>query len=396
MARTALFSPSVLSYAASGHRLPSLQVTLAFVQTCGGDSAAWERRWRRLSDGEQPPTRKPATTPASLPRPAQLPLPGRLVGREADLRLLDEAVAEPVLITGAAGVGKSELALHHAHALASTMVEGQLYADLGLLEQGHRDVEDVLDGFLRALGVPIAYLPSTPDQRAGLYRSLLAERRLVVLLDNAPDERSVRALLTRSPRSATIVVSRFPLLGLHHVHRIHLDVLPRPDSIAMLMARTAGQHDLDRLTCDRLAELCGDLPLALDIAGRKLAARPEVDPRAVVRKLAEPGYLLRWLRIGDLSVQEVLASVYAGLSEPARTLLGHLTPRTRGECTPATAGDEDELEELTEAGMLRPGRNPGSYRLDGLVHALVNQEKALTATRWLIPESRRDTPAPVG
>jgi hypothetical protein len=386
MAQSALYSSSVLSSAASGNRLPTLQVTLAFVASCGGDRALWERRWYQVSGNSgvhigqvrKPEQRDPA--PRRMPpRPAQLPLrPRGFVGRVAELRRLgmdNENPTAPVVVSGPPGVGKSDFALRYAHQVSTELTDGQLYADLQEVDPGEPG-SSVLAGFLHALGVTGADLPASAHQQAGLYRSLLAEQRLVVLLENVRDEQQVRPLLGETRRSVTIMVSRTPLLGLRDVRRVALGVLPRADSIAMIAAAAPERAGADPQACAELAELCGDLPLALDIAARKLAARPDLDLRAVVDRLTEPRGLLSWLTLGDISVRESLSSAYARLSAPAVRLLGQLARRPTAEfsCrgtghTTAWGNDDALVTELVEAGLLRPGGRPDSYRLDALVRA---------------------------
>ncbi|GAA4428714.1 hypothetical protein GCM10023148_32830 [Actinokineospora soli] len=202
MARTALYSSSVLSSAASGRRLPTLKVALAFVAACGGDRETWRRKWLIAADAHPAEQPEPVPRPP-LPRPAQLPMrPRGFVGRDEELAGLSGQGSTPVVITGPVGVGKSELALRHAHDLAATTVDGQLYADLDPLPPGPAGAEALLVDFLAALGVPAASLPESLHQRAGLYRSVLAERRLVVLLDNVRDERQVRPLLAETRTSS--------------------------------------------------------------------------------------------------------------------------------------------------------------------------------------------------
>jgi len=392
MAQSALFSSSVLSSAASGSRLPTLQVTLAFVTACGGDRELWARRWRQVSGSggtnsgyaPRPALPDPAVR-RSLPRPAQLPQrPRGFVGRLAELCSLGADVTNrvtPVVISGPVGVGKSEIALRYAHDVAAEMTDGHLYADLRVAEPTGAGADTVLAGFLRALGVTGADLPSSPHQQAGLYRSLLVERRMVVLLENVSDERQVRPLLAETERSVTIMVSRTPLYGLRDVRRIHLGVLSRPDSVAMIAAAAPENTGITADACARLAELCGDLPLALDIAARKLAARSDVDLPGLVARLTEPRRLFGWLRLGDISVRESLNSAYLRLGDRAEALLGQLARQAPGDVFAAGTGDapdsgaeyEDELfDELVESGMLRRGEQPGSYRLDSLVRAFLH------------------------
>lgn len=398
MARTALFSPSVLSNAASGTRLPTLQVTLGFVAACGGDREEWRRRWAQAANvvtPDAPTWGRYRSSPADrgMPRPAQLPLrPWGFVGRRPELERLREPASTPLVITGPVGVGKSESALHYAHRIAADMVDGQLYADLGLLTGTASDAGFVLDGFLRALGVPADVLPGTVDQRAGLYRSLLAERKLVVLLDNVRDERQVRPLLAESRHSVTLVVSRKPLLGLDGVRRVRLDVPPRSQSIAMITAAVPERAAAEPLECDRLAELCGDLPLALTIALRKLVARPDLSLQRANAKLMERDGALNWLRIGDLSLREAFNSAYRDLGDAARTLLARIA-RLPFRCDPDTVmHDGGELaEELMEAGLLRRGDQPGTYRVDRLVRAFAI-EASVAAQGRDDPPVRIDVP----
>lgn len=377
MARSALFSSSVLSSAASGHRLPTLQVTLAFVRVCGGDPEYWERRWHQVSGHGAVVHAGARAQPArhSLPRPAQLPLrPRGFVGRVAEMcRFTSGQSAVPAVISGPVGVGKSEFALRYAHGIAERMTDGQLYADFGAARLEDHGVGVVLDGFVRALGVEAAHLPAEPQQLAGLYRSLLAERALVVLLDNVTDERQVRPLLVETSRSVTVVVSRTPLYGLRDVRRFELGALSRADSVAMLRATIpAGPGDDDRAR-DTLAELCGDLPLALDIAARKLTARPGLSIGDVVRRIAEPRSRLNWLQLGDQSVRGSLAQAYLRLSERARDHARYLARLPAGEpvASGGSVAEDDLLEELTEGGFLRRGDAPDEYRFDPLTRAFV-------------------------
>ncbi|MFE2042527.1 helix-turn-helix domain-containing protein [Streptomyces sp. NPDC059477] len=315
-----------------------------------------------------------ATVPA-LPTPFQLPpRPQGLVGRNTELVRLASAPAGPVVISGPAGVGKSELALHHAHDLAAAMVDGQLYADLGPVPEGGYDVPGLIAEFLAALGVPAGQIPAAADQRAGLYRSLLAQRRVLVLLENVHSERQVRPLLVDSATSTTIVVGRSSLLGLRDVHRIRLELLPRADSVALISRGLPERAQADPASAERLAELCGDLPLALDIATRKLLAHPGMSLRWAVNRLDRPEALLDWLSVGDLSLREVLHSAYVQLSCGAADLLDRLTELPQLELRAdgsILAGADRLIDELVEAGMLRATDRLGAYRLDPLARAFV-------------------------
>ncbi|KND42888.1 AfsR family transcriptional regulator [Streptomyces stelliscabiei] len=393
MAKAAMYSASVLSSAANGHRLPTLQVALAYVAACDGDREEWRRRWLAAAGSGVPVTPpRPAAPPPpeaatgaappdpqgptpTLPKPFQLPpRPQGSVGRAEELARLAAAPAGPVLISGPIGVGKSELALHHAHDLAPDMVDGQLYAVVGPVPEGGYDVSALIGGFLAALGVPEERIPATVDQRAGLYRSLLAQRRVLVLLENVYCERQVRPLLVDSSTSTTVVVSRSSLLGLRDVQRVRLEPLPRADSVALIARGLPERAQADPASADRLAELCGDLPLALDIATRKLLARPELSLRGAVGRLDRPEALLDWLSVGDLSLREILNSAHVQLGDPASDLLDRLVnlpqPELRGDES-ILAGADQLIDELVEAGMLRTTERFGSYRLDPLARAFV-------------------------
>jgi DNA polymerase III delta prime subunit len=383
LARRARFSPSVLSSAASGYRLPSLQVTLAFVAACGGDREQWRRQWLRVRglDGNAPPEssrplahREPER--CRPPRPAGLPLRPRGCAVRTELlqQLLAGPTTPPLLICGPFGVGKSELALRLAHELADG-ANGQLYADFTEIATGTEGAHLALDGFLPALGVPPDLMPGAVDQRAALYRSLLTERRTVVLLEGVRDERQVRSLLPESNRSHTIIVSRSSLLGLRDVRRLRLAALTRAQSLALILAVVPAHARSDLEACDRLAELCGDLPLALDIASRKLAARPEVALRALLDRLVGPAAWLHWLQLGDLSVRESLALAYRQLSSEAGMVLHRLVSRDAGRRPPGEP-DHEATEELLWAGMAR--RVPGSDRVlvPPLVRAFARMQRA--------------------
>jgi DNA-binding SARP family transcriptional activator len=209
------------------------------------------------------------------PRPHLVPKVPKLVGRAAELTALD-ALAEsdgPVIaaVTGPAGIGKTALVRHWA-ADRDRFPDGSLHADLrGYGHGSPARPSAVLATFLQALGVPAAAIPPDEDSRAALYRSRLAGRHAVVILDNARDAAQVRPLLPGPSRCVVIVTSRDDLRGLaasHGAHLLRLPVLEPAAAIALL-----GGTDTD---VAELAALCGHLPLALRIAARRLAARTPV------------------------------------------------------------------------------------------------------------------------
>jgi DNA-binding SARP family transcriptional activator len=295
-----------------------------------------------------PPGRPSAPTgPTGWAPPAQLPRDvGDFTGRAAVLDRLcdllgDAAGRGPAVLSilGKPAVGKTALALRAAHRLRPRFPDGQLYASLGGGNSGTggspgsagggggdgasrgqpADPAEVLAAFLRALGVPGSAVPAPLDQRAALYRSLLAERRVLVVLDDAADEAQVRPLLPGQPPSAVVLTGRRSLTGLEDVTVVHLGLL-LPEETRELLGRIAGD---DRLAAEPTAaatigQQCGHLPLAVRICGARLAARPEAPLADLARVLADERRRLAELAAGDLDVRSSFAVSYRALPEPRR------------------------------------------------------------------------------
>ena len=233
--------------------------------------------------------------------PAQLPtdVPG-FTGRTADLHALDALLpstdstdAHPVIVTigGMGGVGKTALAVHWSHQVRERYPDGQLYVDLrGYAEGGPLRPIDALAGFLHAFGVSADRVPADETQAAAMYRSQLAGKRVLVLLDNAVSAQQVRPLLPGGPGSLAVVTSRERMAGLvarDGAHWSTLDALAPPESLALLRRmlgaeRVAGEPE----AAAQLARLCAHLPLALRIAAANLATRPGHRIADLVAKLA--------------------------------------------------------------------------------------------------------------
>ena len=273
----------------TGKRLAPAQVLDRMVIALGATSAEqheWAEAWYRVTayrDAAHRGTGASAGAGAdSSARAAvmhQLPLAvDNFAGRAAELAELSRLFGLGrqgliAAVTGTAGVGKTALAVHWAHACSADFPDGQLYVDLrGFdpelpVQPGH-----ALAGFLRALGVPGPEIPRDLAERAALYRSLLSGRRMLILLDNARDVEQVRSLLPGAPACAVLVTSRDSLTGLvarHGGHRVQLDVLPPGDAADLLCALVGTQRDADAAA---LAEHCARLPLALRVAA-ELAGR---------------------------------------------------------------------------------------------------------------------------
>lgn len=315
----------------------------------------------------------PRATTTATP-PAQLP-PDIVdfTGCDAQLAVIaqhliagaDRSGMVPVAaITGKAGVGKTALAIHAAHQLRAHFPHGQLYVDLRGAQAQPLDATQVLGRFLRALGVDTTAVPDDVEERAALYRSRLANRRLLILLDNAEDEQQLRPLLPATPSCAVLITSRPRLVGLSGAHRIELDIF-EPDQAVELLAWIAGpQRVADELAAaQQIVRLCGFLPLAVRVAGVRLGARPHWRLARLAADLSDERRRLDELAFGDLAVRASLALSYQRLAEPARMafrLLGLLdAPDFPARVCAALldipqAEAENVLDTLVDAQLLDP------------------------------------------
>lgn len=306
-----------------------------------------------------PAAARPAVPPAETP-----PDLADFTGRERALAWIRAQGPGVLVLHGAAGVGKTALAVRAANALAADYPDGRLYAVLRNADGGPRDTAAVVAGFLRSLGCPDPAIPPALEDRVRLYRSLVAGRRLLLVLDDAPDEAQVRPLLPASPGCLTLVTSRSPLAGLESARAFELRVLP-PDEALTLLARVAGE---DRVRAEpeaakAVVALCGRLPLAVRIAGARLARRPAWTLDHLVRRLIDERHRLDELTAGDLAVRSSLLVGYRDLA-PAEALLfrrlGLLSaPSFAAWVAGPLAGVDDAagerlVERLVDAGLLQP------------------------------------------
>lgn len=266
--------------------------------------------------------------------PWQLPPTVHLTDRSDELRALERHRARaareghPVLATvsGLGGVGKTAVALSWLHTLRPRFPGGQLYADLGAQAAGGAgtaDPAEVLGHFLRGLGVPGPRVPVDFAERSALFRSLTMDRRLVVLLDDAATAAQVRPLLPGGG-NVVVVTSRWRLSGLtvDGSHPLHLEPMPTEAAVELLAdtladGRVAAQMDEARA----LVDLCAGLPLAVRVAGARLAARPLRRITTMVQALSEERDRLEGLAIeGDHNVLAALDLSYQGLPADAARL----------------------------------------------------------------------------
>ncbi|BFU44160.1 BTAD domain-containing putative transcriptional regulator [Krasilnikovia sp. MM14-A1004] len=275
--------------------------------------------------------------PPAVPVPAQLPVDVHgFAGRDAELDRLDAVLAagseQPTAVlisavSGTAGVGKTALAVHWAYRVAKRFPDGQLYVNLrGFGPDEHRATpsEAVCD-FLGALGVPVEKIPATLDAQAALYRSLLAGRRVLVVLDNARDAEQVRPLLPGTSTALAVVTSRnqlTPLVATEGARPIVLDTLSTEEARTMLERRLGtGRITAEPEAVDRIIAACARLPLAIAIAAAR-AEQSGFPLAAVAGELEKHDRLLETLDAGDPTsrIRAVFSWSYRELTPPAAAL----------------------------------------------------------------------------
>jgi tetratricopeptide (TPR) repeat protein len=285
---------------------------------------------------------QPAAGQGTAPR--QLPADVHaFVNRSTELGHLDAALAghddaQTVvcvhIVAGTAGAGKTSLVLHWAHQVKDRFPDGQLFVNLRGYDPGQPvTAQQALRRFLRALNVPAADIPHDTDDAAALYRSLLAQRRMLIVLDNAATAAQVRPLLPGSGNHLVLVTSRSRLSALavrDNAHRLTLGTLPEPEAVALLRTITTGYrpHDDDHHLTE-LARLCARLPLALRIAAERAATHPHLHLHDLITDLRDESALWNTLSTGTDDDTETVRTVftwsYRALTPPtARTfrLLG--------------------------------------------------------------------------
>lgn len=356
----------------------------------------------RFSDKAQP---RPERTDCALP--ARKTLIGREPEQQQLATFIDRASASPVLdvvvVHGPPGVGKTSLAVDAAHRFADRFTDGSLHLDLRGMDPAPLSAERATARLLRAFGVPDARMPSDPDDRVRLYRSMLRERTVLLVLDNACNEAQVRPLLAASPGSLVLVTSRNVLAGLACRSRLDLGPL-RHDGAVALLAATAGPDRIraDLHAADEVATLCGGVPLALAIAGRTTWSL-----RHLAEQLSDERERLDVLATGDVQVRTAFELSYRLLAPDAATLFRRLAlvhgPDTSVALAAVTAdlapGDaESLLEDLVDASLLRPDV-PGRYSFHDLIRDYARErlhseepdleEHRLRTRDWLLTTAMR-------
>lgn len=337
--------------------------------------------------GPPVPRELPADVAAFTGRAAELAaLDQILLGTRASHARAGEGTTAAVIsaVSGTAGVGKTALALRWAHQAAPHFPDGQLHVNLrGYDPAQPLTASDALAGFLRSLGVPGEQIPPEEDERAARYRSLLAGKRMLILLDNASTVDQVRPLLPGHPECRVVVTSRDSLAGLiarDGARRLDLDLLPVKDAAALLRELIGERAAADPAAVAELAEHCGRLPLALRVAAELAVSRPADSLTRLVADLKDEQRRLDLLSAhGDprTAVRAVFAWSYQHLDEDtarAFRLAGlHLGADFEPYAVAALTGSElrearRAIDTLNRAHLVHAAA-PGRYAMHDLLRA---------------------------
>ncbi|WP_188296464.1 AfsR/SARP family transcriptional regulator [Streptomyces sp. CBMA156] len=328
---------------------------------------------------------EPAAVTAGWQAPDQLPSGlTDFTGRAEEAELLADRLADAggraVVVSaldGMGGVGKTTLAVHVARRVRDRFPDGQLFADLRGADRTPPDPGTVLAGFLRDLGVAPGEIPPDTGERSALYRSALAGRRVLVVLDNAAGPGHVEPLLPGSPGCAVLVTSRHRLTGLAGAHQLRLDTLP-PGQALDLLTRIVGAERVaaEPGAAEEVVLACGLLPLAVRIVASRLAADPALTLAALADGLRHE-HRLAELSDGERTVEASFALSYhrldAELARAFRLLSLPDTPDVPLPCAAALldrteAETGDLLESLVDLNLLHSPRF-GRYGFHDLVRA---------------------------
>jgi DNA-binding SARP family transcriptional activator/tetratricopeptide (TPR) repeat protein len=340
---------------------------------------------------------------AAVPVPAQLPPGPPFAGRRDEMASLDALLptsaqapeggpggAAISVLSGTAGVGKTALAVHWARRVSARFPDGQLFASLRGFDPAGAALEpgDALRGFLEAFGIPEARIPADLAGQAGLYRSVLTGKRVLVVLDNARDEQQVRPLLPASPGCVAVVTSRNQLVGLvatEGARPLTLDLLSPDDARELLTGRLgATRVTSEPAAVSDIIDGCARLPLALTVAAARAVIAPHLPLAAIASELRGASRALDPFYVGDTAsdVRAVLSWSYRALTGAAARLfrlLGlHPGPdvslavaASLGELPPDQA--REVLAELTRSHLLAE-HEPGRYAFHDLLRAYAAEQ----------------------
>ncbi|GAA1415008.1 ATP-binding protein [Catellatospora coxensis] len=337
---------------------------------------------------------KEARSPSAAGRPRLCEPPRGVtdfVGRQAEFEIVRQAAIRavegddlpPVLVVhGQPGLGKTALALWAANELRDDFPDGCLYVDLRGVDAVPLPAGDALLRLLRALGIRPHQVADSDDERCAQLRGILRDRRCVLVLDNAGSEAQVRPLLPAGGRCLVIATSRRALGGLEGVLRIALSPLAPEESAGLLRSIAVQAADPQMAQhVDRVADLCGHLPLALRIAGTRLAVRPQWTVGQLVDRLTDAGHRLAALSAGDTGVAPAFALSYAQLPAPTAQLFRRLAHVPAADFAAPLAAAlieaelpdaQDRLDDLVEVGLLQ-AEGVDRYRFHDLIRLYADE-----------------------
>ncbi|PWK69386.1 DNA-binding SARP family transcriptional activator [Streptomyces sp. CG 926] len=425
----------------SGQRAEALEVFLdgrrLLTEQLGIEPGPGLRQLHELILRDSPELTRPPATAAPAPAalstiPAQLPADVMaFTGRQREMTSLDRLLKEPynphtpalATIVGVGGVGKTALAVHWASQVADQFPDGQLFADLRGYDEEHAPVSPaaVLDRFLRALGIGAPQIPADPDERASLFRSLLSTRKTLIVLDNVRSFDQLRPLLPGGGRSVVLATSRESLgdlTGDYTALTLRLRMLEPTEATALLIKLAgADRFGSDPVAVEQLGALCDRLPLALRIAGARLAAKPGLSVRSLVARLRDHRSRLDVLSPGEGGVRAGFRLTYRDLPPEAARMyrrLGLLRTADFAAWAGAAVLDtdvwhaEELIDHLVDAQLLEvadaePGR-AARYRFQDLLRLFAREraesdepegetdgalERAFASWLWLAEEAHR-------
>jgi DNA-binding SARP family transcriptional activator len=346
----------------------------------------------RTSNGPLTPRQLPATVPDFTGRAAELAV--LMIGLD---NVGGSQRSRIMTITGVAGVGKTTLAVRWAHDVAERFPDGQLYVNLRGFDPSGSPVTaaDAIRGFLTALSVPAEMIPAGADAQAGLYRSLLADRRMLVVLDNARDPAQVRPLLPGSAGCMAVVTSRSRMAGLiaaEGARQLTLDVLDDAEAAELLTGRLGSDRTMaEPAALAEMAALCAGLPVALVIAAARAIGQPHLPLRVLAAELRDAKNRLDALTTGDSAtdVRSVFSWSYRNLSAPAARLFRlaglHPGPSHSAEAMASLAGRpltavRPWLRELVSAGLIDE-HLPGRFALHDLLREYAAERASSSGTQ---------------
>lgn len=366
------------------------QAILAHDPDIGGAEAQRAGPTGRSAEAVCPPRQLPADIPDFVGHSGLVEELAEILTAPPATAARQEGVPVVVVLTGPPGGGKSAVAIHAAHRAVEAFPDGQLFIDLRGSEVQRVPAHEVPARFLRALGVPAESVPQELDERISLLRSQLAARRILVVLDDAADEGQVRSLIPGVPGSVVLITSRSRLAGLPGARVSHVKAMSERDGVELL-GRIAGSRRVaaDPEAVAELIRICDGLPLALRIAGVRLAANPHWSVGTLLELVSDEGSLLDEFTYGDFGIRALLSTVHNTLSERARWLFGLLSTLEMHDFTSATVaalldvgpGESvraiDELihARLLDVSSVRVGEPP-RYRLQSLVRVFAAERLA--------------------